>query len=60
MVVGDTVDYSKWDEIGSRLGVIDSITEDGIVVKLIEGLEPEFVTAQEYEITVHTEGDYCD
>jgi hypothetical protein len=57
---GDTVYYSKWDEIAEHLGVVTSVTKVGVVVKLIDTLEPEYVTAQEFELRPYGETDYCD
>tara|TARA_R110000765_G_scaffold331579_3_gene422363 strand:- start:780 stop:980 length:201 start_codon:yes stop_codon:yes gene_type:complete len=52
--VGETVYYTKWNEaVGTgSIGVITSITPDGIIVKLATetNLEADFITAQEFEL----------
>jgi hypothetical protein len=46
--------YTKWNEaVGTgSIGVITSITPDGIIVKLATetNLEADFITAQEFEL----------
>jgi hypothetical protein len=57
---GDMVYYSAWDELDEHLGVVSSVTENQVVVKLTDTLDPTYVTAQEFEVRHYGETDYCD
>ncbi len=62
--VGETVYYTKWNEaVGTgSIGVITSITPDGIIVKLATetNLESDFITVQEFELNYPDRNAFCD
>ena len=57
---GVTVYYNKWDAspLYAELGVVTSVTENGIVVKLL--VDSTYVTAQEFELEPSEGGANCD
>ena len=62
--VGETVYYTAWNEAAGSglLGVISSVTPDGVVVKLVTetDLESDYVTVQDFELSYPEGNAYCD
>ena len=54
---GDQVWYTPWDSLSAQPGVVESISTDSVVVKLIDGT---YVEALPYEVEAMTERWDCD